>query len=272
MKLCMNARERKSTIVELRDTSGRRQQISAMLKDFGSVQVLSLSQKFSVSTQTIRKDLEFLEQRGIAERSYGGAISKEAITAPREPAVELKRSINVREKQLIGQRAAAMVNPGDSIVLDSGTTAIEIARNLPDDEDITVLTNDFGVLSILAQKDAIRIFLLGGELRRKNLAFYGANTVNALNDLHVDKLFLGVDGFDHAGGITTHHEPEAILNRKMTQAAGKVIAVTDSSKFGRICLHKIIGLNDLSALVTDSNAPDFVHEAGEECEFDVIVA
>lgn len=259
-------------MVGLRDTSGRRQQISVLLKELGSVQVLSLSEKFDVSTQTIRKDLDFLEQRGVAERSYGGAISIEAISTLREPAVEAKRSIHVEEKRRIGKLAAGMVELGDSIVLDSGTTAVEIARNLPDDEDITVLSNDFGVLSVLTQKQHIRIVMLGGQLRRKNLAFYGENTVNALKDLHVDKLFLGVDGLDLERGITTHHEPEAILNRKMTQAASQIIAVTDSSKFGRICLHRIIGLDEISVLVTDRAAPETVHTMARQGGFEVKLA
>lgn len=259
-------------MAKLRDTSGRRQKIIAMLKEHGSVQVANLSEQFEVSSQTVRKDLDFLCSRGLAERSYGGAISSEMINAASEPAVDAKRIINVDEKQRIGRLAAEMVEPGDSIVLDSGTTNMAIAAHLPDIDNITVLSNDFGVLSILAKKSNIQVFMLGGHLRRRNMALYGGQTIDALNDLHVDKLFLGVDGFDLQRGITTHYEPEAMLNRKMVSVAKSVIAVTDSSKFGRSCLHRIIDISEIEALVTDRDAPEYIRDASQRLGFKLLQA
>jgi DeoR family transcriptional regulator of aga operon len=251
----------------MRDTSGRRQQISSMVKSQGSVQVAPLAAQFGVSMQTIRKDLHYLSQRGIASRAYGGAIASDAVGAIVEPPVDAKRNVNLEQKERIGRLAASMVRPGDSIVLDSGTTTLQIARFLADDEGTTVVTNDFGVLAMLAQKSRIKIVMLGGELRRRNMAFYGGQTVDALDDLHVDKLFLGVDGFHLDRGITTHHEPEALLNRKMAKAAQSVIAVTDSAKFGRVCLHRIVDVADLDALVTDTDAPDYIRAASAASGF-----
>lgn len=234
-----------------RDTSGRRQQISVLMREHGSVQVVPLAERFGVSMQTIRKDLHYLVKRGIAERSYGGAIAADAVNVAAEPPVEVKRAINVDEKARIGAVAAAMVMPGDSIVLDSGTTALQIALHLADIEDVTVLTNDLDILCALAAKERINVVMLGGALRRRNRAFYGAQTESAFDDLHVDKLFLGVDGLDVERGITTHFEPEAVLNRKMVKAAGQVIAVSDRSKFGRVCLHRIMNVAEIDDLVTD---------------------
>ena len=251
----------------IRDTSNRRQQISTLVKEHGSVQVAPLSERFGVSLQTIRKDLRFLETRGVMERSYGGAISADAVNAPSEPAVETKRSSHADEKARIGRLAAAMVSPGESIVLDSGTTTLQIALHLPDNEDITVLTNDLDILSVLAAKERLNIVMLGGMLRRKNRAFYGAQTVAALEELRVDKLFLGVDGFDVECGVTTHYEPEAMLNRKMVEAAREVIAVTDGSKFGRVCLHRIVAIDNIHHLVTDASVPDAVRSASERLGF-----
>ncbi len=248
----------------MRDTSERRRQISAMLKSRGSVQVIALSEQFGVSMQTIRKDLHYLEEHGIATRAYGGAISSEVVTVNTEPAIETKRVEHTEEKERIGQLAASLVKSGESIMLDSGTTALQIARFLPDDEDITVVTNDFDVLSALTQKRNLKIIMLGGELRRKSMAFYGAQTVAALDELLLDKLFLGVDGFDVERGITTHYEPEAQLNRKMVETARQVIAVTDSSKFGKVCLNRIIDISELDVLITDSAAPDFIDDAAEK--------
>jgi DeoR family transcriptional regulator of aga operon len=101
------------------------------------------------------------------------------------------------------------------------------------------------------------------------MAFYGAQTESALDDLHVDKLFLGVDGFDVERGITTHFEPEAMLNRKMVAAAARVIAVTDASKFGKTCLHRIINIDEIDDLVTAGDVPGDVQAAAERMRFAV---
>lgn len=243
-----------------------------MVRQQGSVQVAPLAAQFGVSMQTIRKDLHYLSERGIASRAYGGAIAAEIVGAANEPAVDAKRDVNLEQKERIGRLAAAMVQPGESIVLDSGTTTLQIARFLADDEDTTVLTNDFGILAVLAQKSRIKVVMLGGELRRRNMAFYGGQTVDALDDLHVDKLFLGVDGFHLDRGVTTHYEPEALLNRKMAKAAQSVIAVTDTSKFGRVCLHRIIDARDLDILITDDAAPEYIVQASIDLGFKLLLA
>lgn len=245
----------------IRDTSERRQQISSLVRERGSVQVAPLARRFGVSVQTIRKDLHFLSERGVAERSYGGAIATDAVTVIAEPHVAIKRATLPDEKDRIGRYAAAMVMPGDSIVLDSGTTTLQIARHLPDEESITVLTNDLDIVAALAAKERLKVVMLGGTLRRRNMAFYGAQTMAALDDLHVDRLFLGVDGFDIERGITTHYEPEAMLNRKMVQAARQVIAVADHSKFGRFCLHRIINVAEIDELVTDAASEETTRAA-----------
>ena len=253
--------------VVTRDTSERRREITTMIRARGSVQVAPLSEMFSVSMQTIRKDLLYLEHHGVATRTYGGALSSEVVNAQVEPAIETKRISHTEAKERIGKLAAGMINPGESIMLDSGTTTLQIARFVPDDEDITVVTNDFDILGVLNQKRKIKIVMLGGELRRRNMAFYGAQTVAALDDLLLDKLFLGVDGLDVERGITTHHEAEAQLNRRMVETAREVIAVTDAPKFDKVCLHRIIDVGDLDALITDTAAPAYIDEAADRLGF-----
>ena len=244
-----------------RDTSQRRLQISELVRQHGSVQVAALARRFGVSMQTVRKDLRYLAERGVMARAYGGAIDSNVVAPPQaEPHYEAQRTSNLEQKRRIGQRAAALVNPGATIAIDSGTTSIQLAEALPNIE-LTVVTNDFGVLTALTPKSNIHIVMLGGELRRRNMAFYGGLTVEALDALHVDMLFLGVDGFDLERGVTTHYEPEALLNRKMVEAARVVVAITDSSKFGRICLHRIIAAGDLDMLITDTAAPDEISQA-----------
>lgn len=255
-----------------RDTSQRRLQISELVRQHGSVQVTALARRFGVSMQTVRKDLRYLAERGVMARAYGGAIDSSAVGgAAAESPYEAKRTVHLDEKRRIGQLAATLVKPGDTIAIDSGTTAIQLAEALPN-IDITVVTNDFGVLGALTSKTHLRIVMLGGELRRKSMAFYGGLTVEALDALHVDRLFLGVDGFDLERGITTHYEPEAMLNRKMVEVARSVVAITDSSKFGTVCLHRIIPIRELDALITDSGAPEDIRAAAEQLGFELLMA
>ncbi|HET9033538.1 MAG TPA: DeoR/GlpR family DNA-binding transcription regulator [Dokdonella sp.] len=255
-----------------RDTSQRRLQIRELVHQQGSVQVAALAHRFGVSLQTVRKDLRYLAACGIMTRAYGGAIDNNAIGGTlSEPAYESKRVIHLEDKRRIGKRAAQLVESGNTIVIDSGTTGIQLAEALPN-IDITVVTNDFGVLSALAPKPNIHIIVLGGELRRKNMAFYGGLTVDALDAIQVDKLFLGVDGFDLERGITTHYEPEAVLNRKMVEAARKVIAITDSSKFGKVCLHRIVPITSLNTLISDAETPDDVRQASRHLGFELLLA
>src|SRR5690349_171163 len=254
-----------------RDTSQRRLQISELVREHGSVQVTSLAKRFGVSMQTVRKDLRFLSDRGVMARAYGGAIDSKVVGGPAtEAPYEAKRTSHLEEKRRIGQRAAALVKAGDTIVIDSGTTGIQLAEALPNVE-VTVVTNDFGVLSSLAPKSNINIVMLGGELRRKSMSFYGGLTVEALDALHVDKLFLGVDGFDLERGITTHYEPEALLNRKMVEAARTVVCIADSSKFGKVCLHRIIPVSAMHTLITDTDAPDEIIQASQQLGFELLL-
>lgn len=248
----------------IRDTSERRRKISIMVREHGSVQVAVLAEQFGVSTQTIRKDLDYLSEKGIATRAYGGAISSHVMNVSVEPGVEKRRESHTEEKDKIGKLAASLVRPGDSIILDSGTTTSHIARYLEDSDEITVVTNDFGVISELVRKPNINIIMLGGGLRRKNLAFYGMQTEDSIGALRATKLFLGVDGFDLQHGVTTHYEPEAKLNRKMFDVALQTIAVTDSSKFNKMCLHRIINVADVDILITDNNVPESIISGCEE--------
>lgn len=242
----------------MRDTSQRREQISRMLRERGSVQVPELSQLFDVSTVTIRKDLKFLENQGAATRSYGGAILKEGGVSANEVTIEQKQTLHAQEKSSIGAVAASLVESGDSIILDSGSTTMQMATHLNNKQGVTVVTNGLNVVNELSRHAQLDVMFVGGTLRRKNMSFFGRHAENALKDLHVDKLFLGVDGFHMDRGITTHFEAEAELNRLMCRVASEITVVTDSSKFGQICLHKILAPESITRIITDQNiSPDY---------------
>lgn len=256
----------------MRDTSRRREQIGRMLKEHGSVQVPNLAALFDVSTVTIRKDLRFLENQGIATRSYGGAILNENGITETEVAIEKKQTLHAEEKSSIGAVAAALIESGDSVILDSGSTTMQIASHLEDLDGVTVVTNGLNVVNELSLHEEINVMFVGGTLRRKNMSFFGSHAENALRDLHVDKLFLGVDGFHMDRGITTHFEAEALLNRMMCKVASEIIVVTDSSKFGQVCLHKILAPEGVSKVVTDKNIPSNYSEGLKRLGIEVIIA
>lgn len=255
----------------MRDTSQRRVEISRMLKDKGSVQVPGLSDMFNVSTVTIRKDLRFLEKQGIATRSYGGAMLKDHGVFETEVAIDDKQSLHAQEKQSIGTVAAQLVENGDSIILDSGSTTLQIASHLAEKENVTVVTNGLNIVNELAGNEKLNVMLLGGTLRRTSQSFFGSCAENTLKDLHVDKLFLGVDGFHMERGVTTHFEAEALLNKLMCKVASEVILVTDSSKFGHICLHKILEPSGVRRIVTDQNIPKDYYDGLQRLGIEVTI-
>ena len=263
--------EANSSIVR-RDTSSRRQRIASLLHEQGSVQIPALAEMFNVSTQTLRKDLNFLDSKGICTRSPGGAILRRGTVTPREDAIDVKRTLFEDEKVRIGKTAAALIGPGESILLDSGSTTLQVARHVNPDESLVVVTNDVGILNELVNHPDVQLVFLGGTLRRKSLSFFGTQTEHALQGLHVDKLFLAADGLDIEKGITTHFEPEALLNRRMCEVAREIIVVADSSKFGRICLHQILEPRRISKLITDEGIPDEIREALTNAGVEVIVA
>lgn len=255
-----------------RDTSSRRERIVALLREHNSVQIPALAEMFKVSTQTLRKDLNFLDAKGVCTRSPGGALLRLGALSPTEEAVDVKRRRFADEKIRIGRAAAALIGAGESVLLDSGTTTLQVARHLNSAYPLVVVTNDVGIMNELAARELVQLVFLGGTLRRKNLSFYGTQTERALEGLHVDKLFLAADGFHTDKGITTHFEPEALLNRLMCRAASEIILVADSSKFGRICLHKILEPQGISRVVTDAGIAGDTRRELERIGIEVIIA
>ncbi|HFZ1320097.1 DeoR family transcriptional regulator [Klebsiella aerogenes] len=237
-------------------TSERREKIIALLRQDGAVQVNDLALLFSVSAVTIRNDLAFLEKLGMATRAYGGALLCDVPNLTSERTIETKQTENLYIKQSIARMAASMIMPGSAIILDSGTTTYEIALQLKDKQDITVMTNGMNVASALLDAQGVEVLLTGGRLRRSSQSFYGSRAEQALENYHFDKLFLGVDGLSLAQGITTHHEDEARMNRRMCEVSRQIIVVTDSSKFNRVSLHRIIDISRINTLITDSGLSD----------------
>jgi len=234
----------------MRSTVERRDKIIQILYDQGKVRVDELSEKFSVTSVTIRNDLDFLENKGILHRTHGGALMRKNVYE--DHTIEEKQKIRSAEKQRIGKRAVEMINDGDSILLDSGTTTLEIARRIHDKENLTIMTNAIPIAVDLTNKKNVNVMLTGGTLRNESYSLVGPDAEEVIRNYYFDKLFLGVDGIDIELGLTTPNPMEAQLNRLMVERASEVIAVTDSSKFGRQSFSFICELEVISTIITDT--------------------
>ena len=243
----------------------RRRHIVDLAESEGRVEVDDLVQRFGVSAVTIRNDLNELSNRGLVVRSRGGAVASTRLT--RELSVQEKYSKNLAVKRKLGQAVAELLGEEiRSLIIDSGTTTEEVAKHLTGRTRLKVLTNGLNIASALAANEGIEIMVTGGTLRRKSMSFFGRQAEESLRYMHFDRFILGVDGFDMKVGVATHFEPEASLNRVMFEASSEVIAVTDSSKFGRRGSHVICRHDEIDTLVTDSNVHesvvDYLSDAG----------
>jgi len=254
----------------MRNTSQRRATILQLLAAHGSVQVAELVEQLGVSAVTIRNDLSALEAQGMATRSHGGAVL--ARTPPPEQTIRQKDALNHEQKERIGALAATLVQEGDNIIVDSGTTTISLARHLRAAHGVTVMTNGLNVAWELADAPGVDLILTGGLLRKQSLSFQGTQAEACLQAYNFDKLFLGVDGFDLQFGITTHHEAEASMNFRMVERAKKVIVLTDASKFGRVSLHRIVQLERVHTVITDAAIPAEYREGLARLGIELLIA
>ncbi len=231
----------------------RRQHILALAQQHGRVLVEDLSQDLGISRITIRKDLDSLERRGVLQRPQGGALLPQAGTIF-DPALAEKEKLQSQEKLRISAAAAALVQEGQCILLDSGTTTTGVAKALKKFTHLTVITNAVNIAAELSATD-FEVILTGGSLRKNSFSLVGPLAEEVLHDMHADILFLGVDGFDLEMGLTTPNVMESRVNRAMVKAATTVVAVCASTKFNRRSLSKIVDVSAIHHVITDSKLP-----------------
>jgi DeoR family transcriptional regulator, aga operon transcriptional repressor len=231
----------------------RRRAILETLNREGRVLVLELAKRFETSQVTIRKDLEALDAHGLIHRTHGGALpAREG--ALEDPTLREKEKLHHQEKLRIAEAAARMVQEGQVVILDSGTTTTEIARALRNFRNLTIVTNAVNIAAELSGT-AVEVILTGGTLRKNSFSLVGPIAEETLHRLHADLLFLGVDGFDVQYGLSTPNLLEAKVNRVMVEIAKRKVAVCDSSKFGRRSLSLIAAPSALDEVITDRGIP-----------------
>ncbi len=231
----------------------RRRAILDIINREGRVVVKELARRFSTSHVTIRNDLEALHDQGLVQRTHGGALPLQ-IGALLDPSLREKEKLHPIEKQRIAEASTALIKEGESVVLDSGTTATAVARALRRNRNLTVITNAVNIAAELAGT-MIEVILTGGNLRENSFSLVGPLAEETLHRLSADMMFLGVDGFDVRYGLTTPNLLEARVNRVMMGIARRVIVICDSSKFGRRSLSLIAPPSAVHHVITDSGVP-----------------
>ncbi len=230
----------------------RKQRILAALQHAPAVRATELGRALGASLASIRRDLAELERSGLLKRTHGGAISNGL--ARSEASLAQKEDRYQPEKAAIAAVAASLVQPGDVIFLDAGSTTRQIARELRHHRNVTVVTNAINVASELASSD-VEIILTGGQLRPGVLSQVGPIAEQTIAGLHVDKLFLAANGVDLRNGLTTPDVAEARTKRSMIDSATEVLLVADHSKFGIVAFARICGIEQLDAVITDDGLP-----------------
>ena len=264
-KMCNLQTKLKSTMTK----EERHSLILDMLMQQGSLLVTDLADALNVSSVTIRKDLTELERSKRLYRNHGRAILIDPYSENRN--VSEKEKYCVEEKRAIGNYAASLITPKDSILIASGTSVHALARCIQTTDKLVVITASLEVANILSKDRNIDIIQLGGMLRHSSLSVVGKYAEAALNDFSCSKLFIGVDGIDLDFGMTTTDMMEASLNRVMMQTAQKTIVLADSSKFGRRGFSKIADMEEIDHIITDSHVQPAIAKRIEEMGIELTI-
>ena len=247
----------------------RKKLITEQIREQGIVRVNELSDLFSVSVLTIRRDLDQLEKQGILERTHGGAILRQNM--PIEPMFSQKEQENKTEKDLIAITAASLIEDGDMVIINSGSTTQAVIEALKN-KKITIITNNIGA-ALVADEAVFDLIFIGGSYRPQSHSVTGDIGLQALDRIYANKAVIGVDGFSFTYGLTTPIMQEAEMTRKMIgKTVGSIIVAVDSSKVGVVSNFKTADLDRINYLVTDHGADHLLseeelHHAGVELLF-----
>ena len=230
----------------------RHRHILDALRRRGKVVATELSAALAVSEDTIRLDLRDLAEAGLVQRVHGGAL-------PRSPALAdyvARQALAPAAKAAIARAAAALVRPGQVVLLDGGTTTLQVARQLPGDLRATIVTTSPPIAVVLAAHPTVEVVMIGGRLSKDALVAVGAATVEALERVRADLCILGVCSLHPAVGVSVGDPEEAATKRAMIAGAGEVVAVADAEKLGTAAPFVVGPIGDLTRLVTERGVPD----------------
>ena len=248
----------------------RQQTILRHLDTYRRISVPDICAEFGVSETTARRDLEALADQGLLQRIHGGAILVRR-AGTRVPILQRSQEQSA-EKQRIGRAAAALVQDGETVFLGSGTTVLEVARNLRGRRNLTVLTNSLPVLTTLAGLEGITLVGLGGMLRDSELSLIGHITEQALAEVRADRVIMGIRALSLEQGLTNDFLPETLTDRAIQRIGGQVIVVADRTKCGAVAAAYVAPLTAMQVLVTDDQTPPEFVEALRQQGIEVVVS
>jgi DeoR family fructose operon transcriptional repressor len=248
--------------------SDRHAQLIELLKRRGYCSVVEMSQLLDVSQMTIRRDLHILHEKQIVEVTYGGArfiASKQS-----EPDFDIRTHEHLAEKQAIGKLAAKLfIEERDVIGIDSGSTTLEIVRNLPN-IPLTIVTHSLAAANVVAQNRRYSLIMLGGVLQHDANCLCGPQAIAALHTLYINKLFLSTSGLLPSDGLSCNNLPDAEVKQALISSARQTILCMDSSKVGRAFLARFATLNAIDILITDNGISNESREAIEQQQVQII--
>lgn len=225
--------------------------IRQQLLEKGEVLSDELVKQFHVSFMTVHRDLDILEKSGEVIKTHGGATAAKRLTF--EFSFRNQVSNCQRQKEAIAQKAVGIIKRGDVVMLDTGTTTLEVAKQLKGKEGITVITTSLAIVSELQFAEGIEVVLLGGYLRSGSPDIHGPLTEDNIERFRTNVVFIGADGIDLNGSTFTDDLRIATLSRRMAKNADKVVVVSDSSKIGRKSMCKVLSPDEYDLIITDSH-------------------
>jgi DeoR/GlpR family transcriptional regulator of sugar metabolism len=249
-------------------TTQRKQQILGILKRQGQVIAKDVAEAMAVSEDTIRRDLRELAQEGLLQRVHGGAL-------PASPAVADfagRESITPEGKVAIGRAAAGMIRAGQVVILDGGTTARQVARHIPLELKVTVVTHSPTIALELVNHAEIEVILIGGRLFKHSVVAVGAQAIEAIGKIHADTYFMGVTGVHAKTGLTTGDYEEAAVKRALSEAAAETFVLASSEKLGAASPFAVIPLSEVSGIITERSADKSLTKPFEKRDVVVIRA
>ena len=251
--------------------AARQSTIVDLIKKDGLVTVEALSNILNVSVITVRRDLSVLEEKGLLERTHGGAIFTKPIE--RESYYSEKDRRNKEQKESIGKAASDFIEDGDTVFINSGSTTYQVIRFLESKNDVTIITNNAAAVADFVVKSGVELILTGGIYRHQSNCLIGDFAVNTVNMVVASKIILGVDGLCFNEGLTSPVYQEAGITKTMLERThGQVICVADSSKMGKVTNFVISPLSVLDILVTDSLFDDELRSGFEKINTKIIIS
>lgn len=248
----------------------RREQIKVLLEREGRVSVVDLSDRFDLSQATIRSDLDSLAAQGLLVRTHGGAIASDRTDL--ELSYEVRRRLYSSQKRRIGAAAAAMVEDGEAIALDASTTALALADQIKGRRELTVITNGLVIAMALLEAPGVTVLMPGGFLRRDSASLTGLEGSQFLKQFNFQKGFFGAKGLTLEDGLTDVNSDEVVVKRDWLAHARQVIAIVDSSKWGRVGFASFASIDQIDCVITDEGAPPEMVAAFQGAGVGVIVA